>query len=181
MSVNTHPSGESQFNMRGELEGRILTVIDEVDAGFRKVMTMYSVAFYTGLGLIVFSILATLYFKDNIFPLLFGGAGVADVVAFFIFKPVEDLQRSRGNLAQLVSAFLTWYNDSHNWNQVLEKELLETEIDVQVFKDVSKRNIVNVITIMSAIELFVASKLPGDADERIRTIIRELEGKIEGG
>lgn len=179
MSVDTNFSGDSLKGMRKELENRILTVIDEVADGFRKVMKMYSVVFYTGLGLIIFSVLATLYFRDNMFVLFFGGAGVADIVAFFIFKPAEDLQRSRANLAQLVSAFLTWYNDTHNWNQVLAKELLKQEYELQVFKEVSKRSIVNTITIMSAIELFVASKLTTKAGENLNTIIKEIEEKID--
>ena len=180
MSKDTDPSVDSPKDMNEELQGRILRVIDEVDHGFRKVMKMYSVAFYTGLGLIVFSGLSTLYFKDNMFLLLFGGAGLADVVAFFIFKPAEDLQRSRGNLAQLVSAFLTWYNDMHNWNQVLAKELVKQDYKLEVFEEVSKRSMLNTITIMSAIELFVASRSGNNAGEMLKTIKKDLEKKIEG-
>lgn len=178
MSPNARAAGDSQ-TLREKLESRILKVIDEIDTGFKKVMMMYSVAFYTGWGLIIFSVVGKLYFKDNIFPLIFGGAGIIDVVAFFIVKPVEDLQRSRGNLAQLVSAFLTWYNDTHNWNQVVEKELRKPESDVTVFKEVSKRNVANTIAIMSAIELFVASRLSDGAGEKIKEFARELEEKIE--
>lgn len=180
MSKDTQSSGDSPKNMRVELENRILNVIDEVDKGFRRVMIMYSLAFYAGLGLVIFSVVGTLYFKDNVFPLVFGGVGVADVVAFFIFKPAEELQRSRRNLAQLVSAFLTWYNDTHNWNQVLAKELVKPDYDIEVFKEVSKRSMVNTITIMSAIELFVASKLSTDASEKLKTIMKDFEEKIEG-
>lgn len=180
MSKDTQSSGDSPKNMRVELENRILNVIDEVDKGFRRVMIMYSLAFYAGLGLVIFSVVGTLYFKDNVFPLVFGGVGVADVVAFFIFKPAEELQRSRGNLAQLVSAFLTWYNDTHNWNQVLAKELVKPDYDIEVFKEVSKRSMVNTITIMSAIELFVASKLSTDASEKLKTIMKDFEEMIEG-
>jgi len=180
MSEDTQTPGNSPRNMNEELGTRILNVIDEVDKGFRKVMFMYTLAFYVGLGLIVFSCLGTLYFEDNLFLLVFGGVGVADVVAFFIFKPAEDLQRSRGNLAQLVSAFLTWYNDAHNWNQFLAKELGNQTCDLGVVKEVSKRSMVNTITIMSAIELFVASKLPGNAGEKMTTIMKDFEERIEG-
>lgn len=180
MSKDTQSSGDSPKNMRVELENRILNVIDEVDKGFRRVMIMYSLAFYAGLGLVIFSVVGTLYFKDNVFPLVFGGVGVADVVAFFIFKPAEELQRSRGNLAQLVSAFLTWYNDTHNWNQVLAKELVKPDYDIEVFKEVSKRSMVNTIAIMSAIELFVASKLSTDTSEKLKTIMKDFEERIEG-
>jgi len=70
-------------------------------------MTMYSIAFYSGVGLIFLSFIATLGFRENIISLFFGGAGVVDIVSFFVFKPAEDLQKSRGNLAQLITAFLT--------------------------------------------------------------------------
>ena len=171
---------DSPTNMQSELATRILNVIDEIDKGFRKVMLMYTVAFYIGLGLIVFSFIGTLYFKENIFLLVFGGAGVVDVVAFFIFKPAEDLQRSRGNLAQLVSAFLTWYNDTHNWNQFLAKELMsEKACDINVFQEVSKRSMANTVTIMTAIELCVASKLPPDAGEKLKSIMKDLENGIK--
>jgi len=179
MSNDNRSSINSSTNIQNELGTRILNVIDEVDKGFKTVMFMYTVAFYVGLGLIVFSFLGTLYFEDNIFLLVFGGAGLADIVAFFIFKPAEDLQRSRGNLAQLVSAFLTWYNDAHNWNQFLEKELRNQACEVGVFKEVSKTSMINTVTIMSAIELFVASKLPKNADEKLKTIIKDIEDRID--
>lgn len=178
--MNAHTPSDPIEQMQKELEARILTVIDEIDKGFRRVMDMYSIAFYTGLGIIVFSFLGTLYLGKNIFLLLFGGVGVIDIAAFFIYKPVEDLQRSRANLAQLVSAFLTWYNDTHNWNQLLAKELVKDPSDVKVFQEVSKRSIINTITIMAAIEIFVASRLTSKPGEELKTIIRELEERIAG-
>jgi hypothetical protein len=38
----------------------------------------------------------------------------------------------------------------------------------------------NTVTIMSAIELFVASKLHGNAGEKLKTIVKDLEDRIEG-
>ncbi len=166
-------------HMRGELEDRILNVIDEIDKGFSKVMQMYSIAFYFGLGLIALSCGATLILDGNKMALLFGGVGIIDVVAFFIFKPIEDLQRSRGNLAQLASAFITWVNETHNANQFLRKELEKDDSDVHILHEVSKRNVTNTINIMYAIELLVASKMSNESGEEIRRIIRALEGQAE--
>ena len=163
--------------MREELESRILQVIDEVDTGFKQVMKMYTIAFYAGLVIVMFSFIGTITLQDNMFTLIFGGVGILDVVAFLIFKPAEDLQRSRGNLAQLVSAFLTWYNDTHNWNQFLAKELVKDRPAFKVFNEVSTQNIVNTLTIMCAIELFVASKLSGDVHEKLQAIIKDIKGE----
>src|SRR5208282_4295465 len=44
---------------------------------------------------------------------------------FLVFKPAQDLQASRGGLAQLQAAFFAWINDIHNWNEYLE--LLQNE------------------------------------------------------
>lgn len=160
--------------LREELENRILIVVDEVDNGFKKVMTMYTIAFYFGLGLIVFALVSSLTDEGNSMAILFGGAGLIDVVAFFVFKPAEDLQHSRGNLAQLVSAFLTWYNDTHNGNEVLKKDLIKGNGHVDTYKEVSKRSIQNTISIMCAIELFVAAKISKESSQELRNILDDL-------
>lgn len=165
------PHGE----LRGALEKRILRVIDDVDKGFQRVMQMYMIAFYMGLGLILMAFLGSFYWKENLFLLLFGGVGLLDVVAFFVFRPAEDLQRSRGNLAQLVSAFLTWYNDTHNWNQVIVKELRKDNSDVGICREASQTNVLNTISLMTAIELFVASKANKDAGANLTAILEDLQ------
>ncbi len=167
--------------LREALEKRILSVIDEVDKGFRRVMQMYTIAFYMGLGLILMAFLGSLYWKENPFLPLFGGVGLVDVVAFFVFRPVEDLQRSRGNLAQLVSAFLTWYNDTHNWNQVIVKELRKNDSDVGICRVASETNVLNTICLMSAIELFVASKANKEAGAKLTAIVEDLQKRRDVG
>lgn len=163
----------SSLNMSEELRRRILRVIDEVDRGFKNVMQMYLIAFYMGIVLISAGSLATLYFGENKFLLLFGSIGILDVIAFVVFKPVEDLQRSRGNLAQLVAAFLTWYVDTANWNEVFEG-LGKRGADLEEFKKVSRISIVNTVTIMSAIELFVASKESLGKSGKIKAAMEEI-------
>lgn len=168
----------SSLNMSEELRRRILRVIDEVDRGFKNVMQMYLIAFYLGIVLISAGSLATLYSGENKFLFLFGGIGVLDVIAFVVFKPVEDLQRSRGNLAQLVAAFLTWYVDTANWNEVF-KGLGEGKADLGDFEKVSRISILNTITIMSAIEVFVASKGSLGKSGKIKAVMEEIKETLK--
>lgn len=168
-------SDPPHVELREALEERILSVIDEVDKGFRRVMQMYTIAFYMGLGLILMAFLGSLFWQENPFLPLFGGVGLLDVVAFFVFRPVEDLQRSRGNLAQLVSAFLTWYNDTHNWNQVIMKELHKDDSDVGICREASQTNVLNTISLMAAIELFVASRENKEAGAKLTAILEDLQ------
>jgi hypothetical protein len=159
----------SKINMTEELNNRILTVIDQIDKGFRRVMTMYTIAFYVGIGMIVVSVAATLYTKENMFALLFGGAGAVDVVAFFVFKPAEDLQKSRGHLAQLTSAFLTWFNDIYNWNASVAKVIntRDEQLNIVALQEISKTIIANTISIMEAIDKFVEGEGIKDAKTKV--------------
>ena len=169
------PPSENLPNIASALADRILNVLNEVDEGFRKVMWMYLCLFYLGLLLIVLACVGSLVTGNDKIALVFGGVGLADVIAFLAFKPVEDLQRSRGNLSQLVSAFLTWYNDTHNWNQVSLK-LLQADgaINLRAFKIIPETQIANTIALMSAIELVVASK-DSRSDTQLVQLLREIK------
>ena len=170
-----NPPSENLPNIASALADRILSVLNEVDAGFRKVMWMYLCLFYLGLLLILLACVGSLVTGDDKIALVFGGVGLADVIAFLAFKPVEDLQRSRGNLAQLVSAFLTWYNDTHNWNQVSLKLLhADGPINIRAFKTISEIQIANTMALMSAIELVVASKDPR-SHAQLAQLLREIK------
>jgi hypothetical protein len=49
-----------------------------------------------------------------------GGLGLAGVIGSLVARPVQDLQNSRANLAQLQAVFINWINDIHNWNRYWE-------------------------------------------------------------
>jgi hypothetical protein len=102
------------------------------------------------------------------------GAGVTDVIAFIVFKPAEDLQKSRAPLAQLVSAFLTWFNDSHNWNGAIEKEINDKR-NIDVLEKISKRSIVNTFAIIMAIDTFIERKDPEKASKHIQQLVKTFE------
>ena len=82
-------------------------------------MTMYTVAFYVGIIMILASMYAALIGDSVKAAAVLGGLGMADILASMIFRPAQDVQNSRGNLAQLQAAFFSWFNDVHNWNEYL--------------------------------------------------------------
>ncbi len=94
--------------------------IDQIDSGFQSSMTMYQVAFYLGITLMVVSIPFAMWTGKSILGLAFAGIGVADLIGFFITQPPKDIQYSRAHLAQLQAALFNWFNDSYNWNAYLQ-------------------------------------------------------------
>lgn len=148
-------SHKEKIDMSVEMQARILATLKDIDDGFKRVMFMYVVTFYVGIGLILFSCISSFLSGVQQFTLLSGGLGVVDVVTFLIFKPAESLQISRGTLAQLISAFLTWYSDSKNSMQIYRKELtLEGADSINLYERVSQRNVQNTILLMEAINRF---------------------------
>lgn len=112
------------------------TVI-QIENGFRSTMIMYTVAFYLGVGLIVAAIVMAFVKEKSLLPIVFGSLGVAEVIAYFITKPPQDLQFSRARLAQLQAAFFNWFIDYTNWNGVLMTWAQEGRADLQLVKTVS--------------------------------------------
>ena len=110
-------------NLRAGLQSGLLEVVRQIDRGYRITMWMYTAAFVVGLSMLVVSMIAA--FRDLHSAALLGGLGALDVITFLVFKPAEDLQASRGGLAQLQAAFFAWINDIHNWNEYLD--LLQNE------------------------------------------------------
>lgn len=165
-------------NMTDQLHGRILATLDDIDNGFKKVMIMYLITFYLGIGLIVLSCLFSILSAGREITLLSGGLGLADVVAFLIFKPAESLQRSRGSLAQLISAFLTWYLDSKNCMQVYKKEMSGNADSIDLYDRVSRRNVLNTIYLMQAIQqMNEPAKTGKKQQETMDSLIRKMQEK----
>jgi hypothetical protein len=170
---------EKKENMREQLRNKVLVAIDEIDKGFRKAMLMYTIAFYFGLFLIVFSMIATLFEQDgeqnNL--LFFGGAGMIDIVAFFVFKPTKDLQQSRANLAQLVAAFISWYVNIQNWDAATKKEVdTKNKTDISALEKISKRNLIDTISILLTMHNIFEDRKKGD---EINKTISELKAVLD--
>lgn len=113
------------------------STVEQIDRAFRSTMLMYTVAFYLGVGLIVFSVLFAVFGDEAVLSGAFGGLGILDVVAYFITKPPRDLQSSRADLAQLQAAYFNWFIDGYNWNTFLNVEGRAGRINLETLKDIS--------------------------------------------
>jgi len=148
-----------------EVRSSVLRVVKQIEDGFTSVMKMYKVAFYSGIILIGLSVLLGLIVRQDIIALAFGGLGTSDILVYFIYKPAVDLQTSRGNLAQLEMAFVSWIGDVHNWNQVLgyvAEEAKSTQEIVDTATRASSTLISNLKETMKAIDDFAKQRKNSD-------------------
>lgn len=126
--------------------------VKQIDSGFRRTMVMYQVAFYLGIILIGLAVYAAVALETPLLSLAFGGLGVVDFLAFFIKRPVQHLQTSRAELAQLQAAFFNWFSDSLNWNRYLAKLEGTDGFKFPEFKKVSNVLLANTQKTMKLIE-----------------------------
>ena len=112
--------GEQFRKLQQGLQDGLLEVVRQIDRGYRITMWMYTIAFAVGITMLLTSTV-TAFMHDVQRTAVLGGLGAADVIAFLIFKPAQELQSSRGSLAQLQAAFFAWINDIHNWNDYLDQ------------------------------------------------------------
>ena len=82
-------------------------------------MLMYQITFYLGVALIVAATGIAIVGQAPLLPAIFGTLGMADILAFFLFKPQERLQASRSSLAQVQAALYNWFMDSVNLNSMM--------------------------------------------------------------
>lgn len=131
-------------------------VVSQIGVGYDRVMTMYTVAFYAGLALVAAALVVSLAMKEFVLGAVFGGLGVADVVALMVFRPADELQKSRGNHAQLQAVFFNWANDVRNWTVYLERVDAASggKPPFEEFERVSKRMLENTETMMDLIQRY---------------------------
>ena len=125
-------------DMAIKLRSSVLRVVCQIEDGFRNVMRMYLVAFYLGVVLIILSALAGLLLRENLLAIAFGGVGVVDIVGYFMYRPAEYLQVSRGKLAQLEMAFMNWVSDAHNWSEVFRQAFKSAQTNDALIDSTSK-------------------------------------------
>lgn len=128
--------------------------IEQIESGYSSVMTMYKVAFYLGIFLILFSLVLAIWRGESLLPIVFGGLGIADVIAYFITKPPQDLQNSRANLAQLQAAYFNWFIDVYNWNSYLSHLNQTGQINFKNVKEVSETLLQNTDKTMELMEKY---------------------------
>lgn len=101
-----------------DMKNGLRDTIKQIDSAFKQTMWMYAVSFYLGVGLIIAATVSAFYGKQ-LLPVVLGGLGTANTLAFFFTKPPERLQSSRASLAQLQCALLNWFNDFLNRNALM--------------------------------------------------------------
>ena len=108
-----------EFDMGLALQKGLVDVVKQIDKGYKRVMNMYTIAFYLGIFMVLVSMFASLFLRSDVSVLILGGLGMADIIASLVFQPAQSLQNSRSDLAQLQAAFFNWINDVHNWDAYL--------------------------------------------------------------
>ncbi|MEW6410697.1 MAG: hypothetical protein AB1488_11435 [Nitrospirota bacterium] len=154
--INTLLTNQLKTTMEtaDKFKSGLRNTVEQIDKGFRSTMMMYKVAFYLGVGLIVFSVGLAIFKGESLLPIVFGGLGIADVIAYFITKPPQDLQSSRANLAQLQAAFFNWFIDAYNWNSYLGDLGRKGTANFQNIKEVSTTLLENTNKTMESIEKY---------------------------
>ena len=153
--------------LRDGFQAGLLGVVRQIDIGYRITMWMYTAAFALGM-LMMLAALVGAFIRPGNTNLYLAGLGAADVITFLIFKPAQDLQASRGNLAQLQAAFFAWINDVHNWNRYLdslEKESGKNAPPFDKAKEVSEIMVHNTERMVRLVGEYgkILAKLPADS------------------
>ena len=88
-----------------KLKENIIIVSNDINQGLTDTRMMYWSMFILGIGLVLAALLFALLTKTELFPRLFGSAGVLDLLAFFLKDPPQQLQKSRANFGNLQAAY----------------------------------------------------------------------------
>ena len=157
------PARDGIFDLKLQLQQGLARVVQQIDRGYERAMTMYTVAFYLGIVMILSSIYAALIGNSAKAAAVLGGLGMADILASMIFRPAQDVQNSRGNLAQLQAAFFSWFNDVHNWNEHLaliarDAEARKGTVEFNRLREVSDVQMRNIERMMGLIECYCETR-----------------------
>jgi len=145
---------ETTMETADKFKDGLRDTVKQIEKGYSSVMTMYMVAFYLGVALIVFSLFFAIWERESLLPIVFGGLGIADVIAYFITKPPQDLQNSRANLAQPQAAFFNWFVDVYNWNSYLSSLPQTGQLNFKNVKEVSETLLQNTDKMMELMEKY---------------------------
>ena len=145
---------ETTMKTADEFKKGLTDTIHQIESGYSSVMKMYKMSFYLGIILIVFSLILAIWKEESLLPIVFGGLGIIDVIAYFITKPPQDLQNSRANLAQLQAAYFNWFIDVFNWNSFLGTLSQTGQLSFKNVKDVSDTLLQNTDKTMEMMEKY---------------------------
>jgi hypothetical protein len=176
-------SANEIFDLKLKLQQGLARVVQQIDRGYERAMTMYTVAFYVGIVMVLASIFAALIGSSVKSAAVLGGLGMADILASLIFRPAQDVQNSRGNLAQLQAAFFSWVNDVYNWNAYLgminqDADARKVTPEFSRLQEVSDTQMRNIERMMGLIEAYCETRpapvpAPGKGAGKKRAVERQ--------
>lgn len=134
------------------LKKNIEKVSNEISVSFGDTRIMYWSIFLLGIALVIIAVPVALYTNNELFSLLFGSAGVIDILAFFLKDPPQQLQKSRANLTKLQAAYYLWLLDTYNWSAVLYSQSQAGDLDVKAMKEASDSYVESFTEVMRAID-----------------------------
>jgi hypothetical protein len=143
---------EQSISLLRLLKANIKTVSTDIMEGFTDTRIMYWLLFILGIALVVIAVPVALYTNKDLFSLLFGSAGVIDILAFFLKDPPLQLQKSRANLTKLQAAYYQWLVDMYNWSAVLYTQSQAGHLEIKDMKEASDSYIASFSAIMRAID-----------------------------
>lgn len=156
--------------MYDKLRAGIVSVTVQIDRGFQTVMTMYTVTFYLGVGLIIVAAVGSLLLRQSLIAMIFGGLGFGDVAALLLFKPADQLQLSRGRLAQLEAAYLAWITDAEQWSGLWHQKSTNPNFKLDDFVRMSDAAVDHAGRIMQFISEFVEQSEPGSTSKQTKPL-----------
>jgi hypothetical protein len=110
--------------------------IDQLDLGYKDAGLMYKILFYLGIALIAISVGFAFFGGKTLFTIIFAGMGAADILAFFLTKPIDKLQESRTQYAKTAMLCFNWFTDVYNWNSwIMNKK----DLTFEEFKTASEK------------------------------------------
>lgn len=131
----TKKSVSSTLNTADVFKRGLEKTVIQINRGFQWTMYMYLMVFIIGVVFLGISVYMAITTDKEIISTVFGGMGMTSVLSFFFSKTPLELQRSRGELAQLQAALFNWYVDITNWNSYLLKN---QDISLGDFKEISQ-------------------------------------------
>lgn len=134
------------------LKKNIENVSNDISVSFGDTRIMYWSIFLLGVVLVIIAVPIALYTNKELFSLLFGSAGVIDILAFFLKDPPQQLQKSRTNLSKLQAAYYLWLLDTYNWSAVLYSQSGTGDLDVKAMKEASDSYVESFTEIMRAVD-----------------------------
>jgi len=135
-----------------KLTNNVITVSDDIIQGLTDTRRMYLSIFILGIGLVLAALLFAVLTKTELFPLLFGSAGVLDLLAFFLKDPPQQLQKSRTNFCKLQAAYYQWLTDAANWSVLLYTLSREDKLGIKDMKEASDSYIASFGELMRIID-----------------------------